>query len=136
MSPFQGIDAKLAAIKKTAAEQASAQAVKVATAVLTTLLEETPIDTGCLVSNWRANIGSPLTDVIPAYTVGKKGSEAAANIGQAGHVAAEVLAQKQPGQDIHITNYVPYVRYLNDGTSRVAAHSFVEKALLAGGELL
>jgi HK97 gp10 family phage protein len=136
MNPFQAMDAKLVEIKKAAAEKASRQAVKVAIAVLTVLLEETPIDTGKLVSNWRVNLNSPLTDVIEAHTVGKAASEAAANIGQAGSAAAEVLAQKQSGQPIHITNYTPYVRYLNDGTSRVAAHSFVEKALLVGGELL
>lgn len=103
----------------------------VATAMLDSLLDNTPADTSTLVSNWQVGTG-PISVVRPAYAEGKGGSTRETSIGAArgaGHAVIEAIA---PGKPIVISNPVPYARYVNDGTSQHAPLLFVEKARLVG----
>lgn len=43
-----------------------------------------------------------------------------------------VLAGSSPGQDIHLTNNLPYIKPLNEGSSHQAPAGFVEVAIENG----
>lgn len=106
---------------------------KVALAVDQAVVLATPVDTGRARSNWRVSLGSPPTGVIEPYAPGAKlgigeNANAAAAIAQ----AAGQVAQRREGQDIWISNNVPYIGLLNEGSSRQAPASFVEQAVAAG----
>ena len=83
------------------------------------LVQATPVDTGRARSNWVISLDSP-TDRIrnvqdPQYTPGAE---------EEGIVHASV-----PGQDIYVSNNLPYIGALNNGWSAQAPAGFVEDAI-------
>lgn len=92
----------------------------------------TPVDTGRARSNWIASLGLPATQEIEPYAPGEglgrgEGANAQAAIAQA---QSEILTRRQ-GQDIYISNNLPYIEKLNDGSSAQAPANFVAKAIQA-----
>lgn len=103
------------------------------------LVMATPVDTGRARSNWIVSLQAPVTKEQQPYTPyakGSKGGGAGASEGANAQAAMEqgasVIAKRQPGQAIHITNNVPYIRRLNDGHSAQAPANFVKRAILNG----
>jgi hypothetical protein len=84
------------------------------------LVESTPVDTGWARANWIPSVGTPVADVA--------GNPGSANKSAADAGAAEVLRSngKSP---IYITNNVPYIGRLNDGSSAQAPKGFVQKSI-------
>lgn len=89
----------------------------------------TPVDTGRARSNWIAQIGSAPDETIEAYAPGKDGDTEASNTQAALDQAEAVIRGYTEGQEIHITNNLPYIQRLNDGYSSQAPANFVEQAV-------
>lgn len=107
---------------------------KVALAVDKHVVFQTPIDKGTARSNWQVSLDSPAQGTIPAYSPGKEGSTAGANTAAAIAQGAAVIAGRKPGQDVCITNNLPYIGRLNEGHSKQAPANFVEAAAMVGIE--
>jgi hypothetical protein len=105
---------------------------QVAKSVLGTVTRATPVDTGQAVSNWQVKINAAATDVIPAFYPGELRSTASANISAASQAGYAVVSMYNgTGKNIHITNNVPYIGELNDGSSRQAPASFVQLSIVS-----
>lgn len=95
------------------------------------LVEDTPRRTGWARSNWVPSIGSPkeLDGTPPAE------DQARAAVGQRDAAREAGIAQIVTGYRlslgrIYITNNVPYIQRLNDGSSKQAPAGFVQAAIL------
>lgn len=104
---------------------------RTALAVDQTLVLSTPVDTGRARSNWVVSLSSPAPGTINPYVPGQGGSTGASN-------AAAAIKQAQAqisgynGGSIFITNNLPYIKPLNDGSSAQAPAGFVQAAVQAG----
>ena len=112
------------------AEGADALTRKVALAADQAVVSGTPVDTGRARSNWFAAIGGPASSVIDAYAPGESGGTEAANTQAALNQAEAVISGYNSGQEIHLTNNLPYIQRLNDGYSAQAPANFVEQAVM------
>lgn len=74
--------------------------------------------------NWFASLGSASTAT--REVTGMGAGESALSEGES------VLAGSSPGQDIHLTNNLPYIKPLNEGSSHQAPAGFVEVAIENG----
>ena len=113
-------------------EMGNARAVKVATAVVTDLAYVTPVDESTALSNWQVQLNSPASSAIRAFFTGSKGSTKAQSAQAAVEDAKRVLKNKKPGEKIYLSNLVPYIGRLNDGSSTQEPKGFVERAVLVG----
>lgn len=82
------------------------------------LVLATPVDTGRAQSNWLASIGSPRNDEVGARDAGSAIAEAAGVINAAPDFPL-----------IYLSNNLPYIRRLNEGSSKKAPAEFVETAV-------
>lgn len=87
----------------------------------------TPVDTGWARANWIPSIGTPRQE--PDGQRPDSGQTASATAQAAGEavVASRYTAEQGP---IHITNNVPYITFLNAGTSPQAQPGFVQRAIM------
>jgi len=86
----------------------------------------TPVDTGWARANWFANIGVPVTEAAP------NPNESGATVAATGEREARlggVLSYKLASGPVFISNNVPYILRLNEGTSKQAPAGFVQKAI-------
>ncbi|MCY1553030.1 hypothetical protein D9M68_894720 [compost metagenome] len=100
------------------------------------LAYKTPVDTSNALSNWQLTLDSPATDEIKPYFPGHMGSTQRASAAQTVNEARSRLGAKKPGQPIYITNNVPYIEQLNNGSSKQAPAGFVERSILIGRKLI
>ncbi len=82
----------------------------------------TPVDTGWARANWIPNIGAPL----PLPTGSRESVTTAPQ--EAGKIAVLSYSAKSK-QPIYISNAVPYILRLNEGSSRQAPRAFVQAAI-------
>lgn len=97
-----------------------------------TVVMATPVDTGRARSNWIVQVNAPATIPREAYAPGESKSTEAANTQAAldqGREAIEGFTLDDAS--IHITNNLPYIARLNEGSSAQAPAGFVEKAVKA-----
>ena len=93
----------------------------------------TPVKTGWARANWIPSVGEPQPDA-----VGEAGDAASAGASQQAGIAA--VASNAGDEPNFVTNNVPYIQQLNDGSSRQAPSGFVEAAIdravqaIAGGK--
>lgn len=132
MANLRDLAARLMKQDQALSQKASDLAVKVATAIITDLANETPVDTSKALSNWLISLDTPTSLEITAHSAGRKGSTQEASVQQTIADAVSVLKTKKPGQIIIITNNLPYIRVLNDGSSSQQPAGFVERAQLIG----
>lgn len=117
------------------AENADRLTRKTALAVDQAVVYGTPVDSGRARSNWIAQLGSAPSETREPYAPGAKlGIQESGNAQGATDQAEAVIARYKPGDDIHITNNLPYIQRLNDGWSAQAPENFVEKAIEAGSQ--
>ena len=102
---------------------------KVALVADQAIVSATPVDTGRAKSNWIAQLNSPATQTISAYSPGELGATTAQNEQAAIDQASSVISGYNYGDEIHITNNLPYIQRLNDGYSGQAPTNFVETAV-------
>lgn len=94
----------------------------------------TPVDTGWARANWAPNIGTPLTAVIgerPKKTAGtgRKRDKKGKFVGGAGGDPSVLLTYRLGQGPIFITNNVPYIKFLNEGSSKQAPAGFIQAAV-------
>lgn len=111
---------------------ASDKAVRKALTIISSLAYSTPVDKSTAVSNWQVGLGAPVAMTIPAHFPGEHGSTFSASAAKTIEDAKLILAGKQPGVSIFISNPLPYIQVLNDGHSKQAPAGFVERAVLLG----
>lgn len=100
--------------------------------MLVYLLQATPVDTSQALSNWQVTLNVPAEEILPAYYPGEQGSTAVISREAALKVAKEVLAKKQPGDTVYITNCLPYIDGLDKGDSDQNPGGFVAGATMLG----
>lgn len=93
----------------------------VAEEVVQYVSQATPVDTGQAARNWQTTINKP------ASSWDQGGGSAVEAIAQ----AKAALAALAPGQTVYISNNVPYIVELNQGSSAQAPAGFVELAALS-----
>jgi len=86
----------------------------------------TPVDTGRARANWQVEINSP--SVSTTTNTSKSGRESI----NAGKVAIAQYKGGTPNAAIYITNNLPYIGKLNDGSSAQAPAGFVERGVMIG----
>lgn len=95
----------------------------VALTVDQTVVSSTPVDTGRARGNWQVSLGFPVVE--EQDLVDKAGTVTIA-------AGAAVIRSRQSGQTIFISNNVPYIGRLNQGSSSQAPANFVEMAVMDG----
>lgn len=90
------------------------------------LIEATPRDTSWAANNWIISIGAGSAE--PAGSPERVGEARAAAQSGVARLVGYRLGQPNP----HITNNVPYILFLNNGSSMQAPARFVEAAILRG----
>jgi hypothetical protein len=88
----------------------------------------TPVDTGWARANWVPNIGSPQTTTEGTREAAEAGSVSTA--GQQAGVAKVATSYKRSQGPIFISNNVPYIVHLNEGSSKQAPKGFVQNAIV------
>lgn len=83
----------------------------------------TPVDTGRAMNNWVISIGSPSREVNDRG--GPESSVKAARISE----ATGTLASLQPFNTVWISNNLPYIGFLEEGSSKQAPSGWVERAI-------
>lgn len=101
---------------------------KITLDVTANLVEATPVDTGWARANWVAQIGRPFVEDLSAVT---PDGQAAASAGQRqaaslGNVASSYRLQRGA---VFVSNNVPYIMFLNEGSSQQAPSGFVQRAI-------
>lgn len=108
----------------------------IARTLVNQLVWATPVDTSRALSNWRAELGTSVSNWIEAHYPGEQGSTQAASAQAAINEAESVIARAKPGETISIFNAVPYIRYLNEGSSSQAPAGFVEASQIIAERLI
>ena len=84
------------------------------------VIAATPVDTGRARANWLASLQNPVEEATD--NVDPSGSETiAAN--------ASTIENQKPGESIYLSNNLPYIESLNQGSSAQAPAGFVEQAV-------
>ena len=90
-----------------------------ARAALISAVRDTPDHSGLERSNWQVSLDAPATGIVSSPD-----PSGAATIQR----GLSEIEQARPGQSIHITNNLPEVARLNDGSSSEAPRGFAERA--------
>ena len=103
-------------------EIGASQAIRATALVISqTVIGATPVDTGHARANWQVGIDAPITEEIDE----EDQSGAATITKNAGTIRAAT-----PQKSIILSNNLPYINLLNDGTSSQAPPGFVQIAVL------
>lgn len=86
-----------------------------------TVITSTPVDTGHARANWQVGIDAPITKEIDEDDV-----SGVATIAR----NASIIISATPRKAIVLSNNVPYINFLNDGSSSQAPAQFVQLAIL------
>lgn len=87
--------------------------------LFSSIVRKTPVDTGRARGNWQISVGSPASE-IDRTDKKKKGTESAYN-----KVEKEKLNNIHDGEDIYISNNLPYIGKLEYGYSKQAPQGMV-----------
>jgi len=96
---------------------------KLAFDIFADLVEQTPVDTGRAMNNWNISVGT--VDRSVTDSGGSPGGIQGAKEG----IAAASLAGLQPFSTVWISNSLPYITFLNEGSSDQAPSGFVERSI-------
>ena len=81
----------------------------------------TPVDTGWARANWLVNVGTPFLAPLGEYT----GKTTTVRVG----TGLANIATYKLGPKVFISNNVPYITRLNEGSSKQAPEGFVQAAI-------
>ena len=96
--------------------------------VTANLIEATPVDTGWARANWVPSIGSAFEEDL-TDTESSAQNAAMAKQKQQSAIAGVVTGYKLNRGKVFISNNVPYVGRLNDGSSMQAPSGFIQTAI-------
>lgn len=106
---------------------------RIALAILTEVVVQTPVDTGRARANWSVGLGGPPdSGNEEPFAPGQGGNTAAANATAAIDAGRAAMEDREPEQDIYISNNVPYIQRLNEGWSAQAPAGFIQSAVTYG----
>lgn len=80
----------------------------------------TPVDTGRARSNWIVTTGEPSRGIIPDSQIDKQGSASKSSADS---------AQPKIGVGFYISNNLPYIEYLENGTDNMAPYNMVKRSI-------
>lgn len=104
--------------KRLIAEELDRKTRACGLAVIRGLTEETPVDTGAACSNWLSDLNRFRRDVNTS-SLDENGSYSQQQMGEA-------LSRFRIGDAITISNNLPYIKFLNQGSSDKAGKFFVQ----------
>lgn len=87
----------------------------------------TPVDTGWARANWVPNIGRPKTTTEGTREAAEVGN--VSTVGQQAGIASVVTGYRRDRGPVFISNNVPYILLLNEGSSKQAPKGFVQNAI-------
>lgn len=96
---------------------------KLALDIFADIVSGTPVDTGRAMNNWNISIGS-----IDRSTTEKGGNPRSISTAKQGN-AFRKLSSLQPFQKVWISNHLPYIGFLEDGSSDKAPNGWVEASI-------
>lgn len=110
--------------------------------IIQDLAVTTPVDTGKALSNWQVTLETPAESIVPPFIPSQKGKNVGgkwqhridpsitrqSNASELIAQASSIIAGKQPGQDLFITNNLEYIGILNQGSSDQAPAGFIDRA--------
>jgi len=118
-----------AAYKTKVLDQLEKVVRAVALVVDAELVRRTPVDTGRARANWLPSLNTPDTRVLDGPGGSKKGK----SFVPSRDTTAEAVTQQYKLTDtIYISNNLPYIQELNNGSSQQAPAGFVDSALAKG----
>ncbi|MFZ1074803.1 MAG: hypothetical protein WAN50_00285 [Minisyncoccia bacterium] len=137
---------RMAALRAAIPGYANAKKVEVARAVHEHLITNTPVDTGQAMSNWDVTLNAPAVETNPPFVPSPRGfrvdkvwyhtvdpeSTRAANIPMAQEERELALADSVSGDTVFISNNLPYIKRLDEGSSTQAPEGFTDAALIVG----
>lgn len=133
MTTMRGFSKRIREIAVGVETNANSVVRKTVITVASAVALRTPVDTGRARANWRTNIGGPLVTPVESFPRGKDGSTGASAAGQAISDATTKMGQyKESGTPVFISNNLPYIGRLNEGSSKQAPAGFIESAIAAG----
>ena len=101
---------------------------KITLDVTANLIDDTPVDTGWARANWVPAIGTPVIhDLTDIPSTVPNATSAAGTQQQA--LAAVVAGYRLARGKVFVSNNVPYITKLNDGSSQKAPVGFVQRAI-------
>jgi hypothetical protein len=109
-------------------ERTNAHTQRRVIAAIRYLAYETPVDTSRALSNWQVSLDYPVEYGRQPFYTGAAGSTREASAQATIAFAEAILEQRKPGQTIYISNVMPYIRRLNEGSSTQSPGGFVEAA--------
>jgi hypothetical protein len=136
MATLDSLAAKLERMAARLDDELKAAKTEVGTAVITALVNTTPVDTSQALSNWQASFGAPNAPSRPPISPGLAGSTRASSASAAIAQAQGVFAITPARAPLFISNSLPYIVPLNEGSSSQAPAGFVARAVLVGNSVL
>ncbi len=121
-------DRQIRAIVKGLNRLTSRVVTKITLDTTANLIEATPVDTGWARANWVPSIGQPVLKDLSPTRPDDGQVVAGAVTEQQGAVAALIGYTLKMGR-VFVTNNVPYILRLNDGSSTKAPIGFVQQAI-------
>lgn len=122
-------DNQVVAIVKALDQFAERIVTKITLDITANLIEQTPIDTGWARANWVPSIGQDrivsLQNIVNPSPTDVAGAKASQSEGIASVATGFKLADKA----VFISNNVPYIVRLNEGSSKQAPAGFVTSAI-------
>lgn len=137
--PFSALPSRMNKLGGTITKGVTKLVQDVAKGIGATVVDTTRVDTGLARSNWRATVSAPASGTIPPYAPGIK-----LGIGEGANASAAKAQQKQAIErfnarkhvSIFITNNVPYIGVLNNGSPVHAPGNMVQLGIQTGRAIL
>ena len=137
--PFSAMPARMDRLNAAMTRGVSKLVKDIAKGIGATVVDTTRVDTGLARSNWRATISAPASGVIPPYAPGIKlgiGEGANASAAKAQHKQAIERFNLRKHTSVFITNRVPYIVALNNGSPVHAPGNMVQLGFQTGRAIL
>lgn len=128
MAPPRSFAAQMRAFANDIPKQVHAIKVAAMQEIVNTVVPATPVKSGKARSNYIVSAGSPDHSTIrevrdPSGTASLQG-------------AAAVLRGTKPGDSLYMTNNLPYMDELNNGSSKQAPAGFIQSSVMAAEQLI
>lgn len=136
MGSLRDLASKMRQASKNFQQNKDRLLIRAAVVTANTIIDMTPVDTGRAASNWVMSFGGPYSGMLEPYFPGYRGTTAEENREAAKNLLAKNAKGFQDGLVIYITNNVPYIKDLEDGTSRQAPYGMVDFGFLAAARFL
>lgn len=129
---FKQLSSTLHKLALGVVENANKRKRTIASAIVSELINETPIDEGRARSNWQASSGSDIKEKIEPYYPGTKGSTASENTSAALSAADKAIRKSVPEVPLYVVNNLEYIEPLNNGHSPQVNPGFIQDAVEGG----